>query len=166
MKRTPLRRKKAMARTRKQKKPALVWDAQWTWGTHATMGQMIRNAQFGVPSAVVRRPLPRVGSRSKREKAELEIMRGVALDRAGGKCERCGKRAALDVHHIIPKGRGVGWPGLNTPGNAAAICRFPCHEALTLEPLAVLDHRGELGTRAEIVWKMFQAWRAASGKES
>ena len=135
----PIRRKKARARTLSPKWALYEWAAD----------------------RKPRKPLPRVGSRSKREKAELEIMRGVALDRSGGRCEMCGKKAALDVHHIIPRARGVGWVGLHTPGNAAAICRAD-HERVTLDPLLILECKGELGTRAEIVWKMFQEWRARS----
>ena len=74
----------------------------------------------------------------KRERAigaEVLAFRNAVLDRAKGRCERCGSRRALDAHHIVPRSRAPGWENLHQPFNGAALCR-PCHRE-------VHDHIGD-----------------------
>lgn len=47
--------------------------------------------------------------------------------RAGGRCEWCGRSAAIEVHHIIPRGMG-GARRLDTDWNMVGLCRL-CHDA-------------------------------------
>lgn len=49
-------------------------------------------------------------------------VRRQALDRAGGRCEGCGQKARLAIHHRVPLSAG----GKNLLTNAAALCRA-CH---------------------------------------
>lgn len=60
---------------------------------------------------------------------ELRAFRAAVLARAAGRCERCGERATLDAHHIVPRSRAPGWAGLHRPENGAALCR-PCHRGV------------------------------------
>jgi 5-methylcytosine-specific restriction protein A len=47
----------------------------------------------------------------------------LVLRRAGGRCERCHKDAALIVHHRIPRSQG----GSDEASNLQALCK-PCHK--------------------------------------
>ncbi len=53
---------------------------------------------------------------------QLKAMRVAVLERAGGRCEVCGKTAPLDVHHIVKRSRRLD----DSPFNGAALCR-DCH---------------------------------------
>ena len=48
-----------------------------------------------------------------------------AIERAGGRCEKCHLPAALDLHHIIAYGEG----GEDTETNLAVLCER-CHVAI------------------------------------
>lgn len=51
--------------------------------------------------------------------------RKLALRRANGRCERCGRRARLQVDHVIPVAQG----GSHALANLQALCSGPgsCH---------------------------------------
>lgn len=66
--------------------------------------------------------LRQVGARAKREAAALALFRRAVLERAGGRCERCGKAGRLHAHHIRPRSRG----GKHELANGAALCPA-CH---------------------------------------
>ncbi len=86
----------------------------------------------------IARKTPLRRSAFKRESVlglELLAFRNAVLNRAKGRCERCGARRALDAHHIVPRSRAPGWDGLHRPANGAALCR-PCHRE-------VHDHIGD-----------------------
>lgn len=46
--------------------------------------------------------------------------------RAHNKCEHCGRRDHLEVHHIVTRGRGRTWEFLNDPVNLGLLCHR-CH---------------------------------------
>lgn len=73
-----------------------------------------------------------VGKRGAADREALERVRQVVLARAGQRCERCGERRPLDLHHRLPRSRG----GTHTAANLAALCGGPdgCHARVT-------DHR-------------------------
>ena len=50
--------------------------------------------------------------------------RAGAIRRAGGRCERCGKRGRLDVHHVT-----YARLGREADGDLVALCRA-CHAAV------------------------------------
>jgi hypothetical protein len=58
----------------------------------------------------------------------------VALQRAGGACERCRQEAATDLHHRDRRGMGGSRhvPWVNDPTNLVALCRG-CHGAVEAE---------------------------------
>lgn len=62
------------------------------------------------------------GRRDYMESAEWQLARAPVLKRAGGRCERCGRRARLDVHHKTYVRRGH-----ELPTDLVALCRR-CHE--------------------------------------
>ena len=47
-------------------------------------------------------------------------------ERAKHRCEHCGSKKILEVHHIVTRGRGRHWPHLNNPVNLALLCN-ECH---------------------------------------
>ena len=53
-----------------------------------------------------------------REHWLFQVMRKVALRRAGNLCERCRKKPATEVRHI----NYPSWGSFDTPGNLEAIC--------------------------------------------
>lgn len=52
----------------------------------------------------------------------FRAVRAVAMERAGGRCERCGLRPPSEVHHL----RYPPWGTFDVPENLQAICH-PCH---------------------------------------
>ncbi len=60
---------------------------------------------------------------------EWRKARQAALARAGGRCEQCGSRRALQVDHIIPVSQG----GTHGLGNLQVLCSGPgsCHARKT-----------------------------------
>lgn len=55
--------------------------------------------------------------------------RALAIERAGGKCVKCGRAdLPLEVDHRIPLSKG----GTNAPGNLVVLC-VPCHRQKTLK---------------------------------
>ena len=52
----------------------------------------------------------------------LKALRAHVLERAKGRCERCGGKVRLDIHHVLRRSAG----GPDIPSNAVALCR-PCH---------------------------------------
>lgn len=67
--------------------------------------------------------------REHKQAPEILAFRVAVLARAKGRCERCGVKARLDAHHIVPRSRAPGWAGLHRPENGAALCR-PCHQSV------------------------------------
>lgn len=53
---------------------------------------------------------------------QYETLRAAILERDSYRCQSCGLRKELDVHHIIPRGRG----GSDNPDNLITLCRR-CH---------------------------------------
>lgn len=51
-----------------------------------------------------------------------ERLRSLALERDGWKCQRCGARGELQVHHLVPLAIG----GSNVLENMETVC-LPCH---------------------------------------
>lgn len=66
-----------------------------------------------------------VGKRGAADREAIERVRQVVLARAGQRCERCGERRPLDLHHRLPRSRG----GAHEAGNLVALCRV-CHRAV------------------------------------
>src|SRR6185436_19681897 len=79
------------------------------------------------PKPKKRKPLRKRGLRAEREREALQHGREVTLARAQGRCERCGRHAPLDVHHVRSRARNPGAPWLHGPENLRAWCR-PCHD--------------------------------------
>jgi 5-methylcytosine-specific restriction endonuclease McrA len=52
-------------------------------------------------------------------------LRKTILERDGWRCQNCGTRQRLDVHHIIPRARG----GEDHERNLITLCRS-CHDEL------------------------------------
>ncbi len=59
---------------------------------------------------------------------EYRRNRQLVLGRAAGRCELCGKRAQLEVDHIIPRIKGGG----HAVANLRALCTS-CHAAKTAQ---------------------------------
>jgi hypothetical protein len=55
--------------------------------------------------------------------ADWYDIRRKALERDGYRCANCGAASGLEVHHIVPKGRG----GSNQLGNLKTLCE-DCHK--------------------------------------
>jgi len=72
--------------------------------------------------------LRQVGTRAKRGADALRAGREATLSRAGGRCESCGEKRRLDVHHLKSRARHPGAPWLHSPANLRAFCRT-CHDA-------------------------------------
>ncbi len=90
--------------------------------------------------------ISKLGRRGKRRQEGLREFRRAVLERADGRCERCGERCvpeALEAHHKLPRSRG----GQDTLENGFALCGGPggCH-ALVHDHL-VPDWRDWLLTR-------------------
>lgn len=66
-----------------------------------------------------------VGKRGAADREAIERVRQVVLARAGQRCERCGERRPLDLHHRLPRSRG----GTHGVENLVALCR-DCHRAV------------------------------------
>lgn len=80
----------------------------------------------------LRKALRRAARKSKAADWRLVESKPLVLNRARGRCERCSCRVRPDrveVHHIVPRSRGVGWPGLHEPENLVALCNY-CHRAI------------------------------------
>lgn len=73
-----------------------------------------------------RAALAQRGARALRQAKAEACFRRAVLCRAGGACERCGRRdQKLQAHHLLPRSRG----GKHEAKNGAALCR-PCHSAV------------------------------------
>ena len=59
------------------------------------------------------------------KRAEWRRVRLAMLERAGWRCERCGKPGRLECHHKNPIAKGGDW---FNPDNLEILCR-PCHFA-------------------------------------
>lgn len=73
-----------------------------------------------------------VGKRGAKDREAIEAVRPVVLARAGNRCERCGERKPLELHHRLPRSRG----GTHTAENLAALCatrdgQNGCHAKVT-----------------------------------
>ena len=62
---------------------------------------------------------------------EIVYARGYVLERDGYKCQQCGSRHRLEVHHVKPLSKG----GSPHPDNCKTLCRN-CHISLHASPLA------------------------------
>jgi 5-methylcytosine-specific restriction endonuclease McrA len=69
--------------------------------------------------------LRRVGKRGEADREAIERVRPLVLERAGHRCERCGKEGRLDLHHRLARSQGGG----HEASNLAALCSGPsgCH---------------------------------------
>ena len=65
-------------------------------------------------------------------------VRNQAIKKYGGKCELCGYKLSLDVHHITPKGQG----GNHKVDNLMVVCPN-CHALITRKILQ-LDSRKDI----------------------
>ena len=54
--------------------------------------------------------------------ADYEELRLRILERDGWRCQVCGNRQQLDIHHIFPRSRG----GTDSQDNLTTLCRT-CH---------------------------------------
>jgi 5-methylcytosine-specific restriction endonuclease McrA len=72
----------------------------------------------------VARLLP-IGRRGREARAQLQAVRAEVMRLARGRCERCGFRGRLDLHHRLPRSRG----GSHDALNLAVLCSGPdgCH---------------------------------------
>ena len=61
----------------------------------------------------------------RHDKQAYQQLRRTILERDGFRCQNCGMRQRLDVHHIIPRGRGGG----DQERNLITLCRT-CHNDL------------------------------------
>lgn len=112
-----------------------------------------------------------VGARAKRDGDARAIFRAHVLERSGGVCERClrssafGRVVRIDAHHIVGRGRGVGWPRLHDPElNGLGVCADACHPELTLDPKDQKAPRGRMDYQKRIAraFAAFDRWRAGS----
>jgi 5-methylcytosine-specific restriction endonuclease McrA len=83
-------------------------------------------AEFGCPDVAVRYGRCETHAKAERRRRHESTrawrrLRQAVLDRAGGRCERCGG-AAEDAHHLVPRARG----GADTLGDLEALCST-CH---------------------------------------
>lgn len=81
----------------------------------------------GMPAASVRHVMASNGYIETTHRQEFS--RGVrdgALERAGGRCEECGRSHTLEVHHKVPCWLGGG----GTIDNAQVLCRW-CHRRVS-----------------------------------
>jgi len=67
------------------------------------------------------KPQPKSPQQLKRE--EYEAIRNQVLLRDGFRCQECGFKYKLEVHHIIPRSQG----GSNDPSNLITLCK-KCHD--------------------------------------
>lgn len=61
----------------------------------------------------------------RQDRAAYDLLRRSILQRDGWRCQNCGTRQQLDVHHIVPRSRG----GADHERNLITLCRS-CHEEL------------------------------------
>lgn len=107
-----------------------------------------------------------IGARKLREFPALVRFRLETLVNAGHRCERCGEPGrgrsgrALEAHHLVPRGRGVGWPQVHEAElNGAALCST-CHSLATLNPRDFCVGRcPNLGARVDRAFRAFDVWR-------
>lgn len=90
-------------------------------------GPLRRRTQLTAIRALARKvTLRKVGARARREAANLRAFRKAILERAAGKCERCGRACRdLEAHHRLPRARG----GAHAPSNGAGLC-WQCHDSV------------------------------------
>lgn len=88
--------------------------------------------------------------------SQWELLREVVFDRAGQRCEKCGRhrdQVVLDPHHRQLVGRG----GRDEIGNLASLCR-ECHDWCHRNPLAatglgyLVPSRAEPGRRGMLLF--------------
>lgn len=89
---------------------------------------LVRGAPIPRASAPLSRGtrLRKVGRRGRAIRAEIDAVRQRVLERAGGRCERCGSAKGLHLHHLRSRARG----GSHEASNLAALCSRPnggCH---------------------------------------
>lgn len=74
-----------------------------------------------------KKPLRRFGLRRIRELVAERRFRALVLERDGYRCQRCRRDrcAALDAHHLLPRGRG----GSHHISNGVTLCRA-CHDGV------------------------------------
>ncbi len=74
--------------------------------------------------------LRRSGFKAKRKGEEkLERSKKLVWRRDDGKCRICKGTFHLQVHHIVPRARGIGWKGLHEPANLVLLCCV-CHQGV------------------------------------
>lgn len=61
----------------------------------------------------------------RQDPGAYRLLRNAILKRDGWRCQNCGARDRLDVHHIIPRARG----GADHERNLITLCRS-CHNDL------------------------------------
>ena len=74
-------------------------------------------------------PADRARSTETYSDPAYQANRRTVLARAGGRCERCGKRATIQVDHVTPVSQG----GTHALANLQALCTGPgsCHARKT-----------------------------------
>ena len=87
---------------------------------------------------------------------QWERLRRLVLDAAGWRCEECGARGPLAVHHVVPLAAG----GANETGNLRALCGA-CHNRA---------HHARRPRRmgrdpARLAWRIYLARAAAARAE-
>ena len=65
---------------------------------------------------------------------EYDQLRREILERDGWRCQRCGRREQLDVHHVISRARA----GADAENNLITLCRS-CHRVLHASGTAASD---------------------------
>jgi 5-methylcytosine-specific restriction endonuclease McrA len=89
-------------------------------------GPIARHTRLEPGAAPKRRTRLRgAGRRAARAREALAHFRAAVLERADGKCERCGRSARLHAHHVRSRAQG----GSHEASNGAALCSGPrgCH---------------------------------------
>jgi len=68
------------------------------------------------------------------------------IDETGGRCELCGSKRGIEVHHIIPRCCAIEGVDLDHIDNLIVVCRS-CHSKLT--PRSILSQYGTQRARKE-----------------
>jgi HNH endonuclease len=118
----------------------------------------LRLARFGNGWRRVRNAGPRALGRPAAAVDEWKLIRAVVLARAGYRCQACGRRTRLEVHHVIKRSQGGSDFDLD---RLIALCRR-CHErtdAPYRQGRLVITPLGVGRFICEIVWRTSK-WQA------
>jgi hypothetical protein len=170
------------------------------WGT-VTLSVLSQGARSGNPEGwrlmLRRSPLRRTGRVGRRARERVKAggklavgrdsetlagwraLKARVVERANGRCERCGtRRSPIDPHHVTARSRG----GADLDTNVIALCRWGCHRQvsapyrsgrLLVTPLilghfclrlVIADHKGAPQTVVQHEHTPTRAWLAAQGK--